>query len=103
MVRETGIGDPIEAPVRRFATLAALVGAMPELVKLDIEGTEYAALPDMLASGFHPQQLLVEFHHRWQEVGPARTREAIRLLNRYGYLVADISAKGKEYTFVRRS
>ena len=27
MVRTTGIGDPIEAPVRRFATLAALVGA----------------------------------------------------------------------------
>jgi FkbM family methyltransferase len=102
MVRETGSGDPIEAPVRRFATLAGLVGAAPELVKLDIEGTEYAVLPDILTSGFRPRQLLVEFHHRWREVGPARTREAIRLLNRYRYLVADVSAKGKEYTFVLR-
>jgi FkbM family methyltransferase len=102
MVRKTGIGDPIEAPVRRFASLVALVGAVPELVKLDIEGTEYAVLPDLLGSGFRPRQLLVEFHHRWQEVGPARTRQAIRLLNRRGYQVADVSAKGKEYTFVRR-
>ena len=100
MVRETGIGDAIEAPVRRFVTLAALVGAVPELVKLDIEGTEYAVLPDMLASGFRPRQLLIEFHHRWREVGARRTREAIRLLNRHGYRVADVSPKGKEYTFV---
>lgn len=100
MVRETGIGDAIEAPVRRFVTLAALVGAVPALVKIDIEGTEYSALPDMLASGFRPRQLLIEFHHWWREVSPRRTREAIRLLNRHGYLVADVSPKGREYTFV---
>jgi FkbM family methyltransferase len=102
MVRATGIGDPIEAPVRRFATLAALVGADPELVKLDIEGTEYAVLPDMLASGFRPRQLLIEFHHWWREVSPRRTRDAIRLLNRHDYRVAHVSPKGKEFTFVLR-
>jgi FkbM family methyltransferase len=100
MVRETGIGDAIDAPVRRFVTLTALVGAVPDLVKMDIEGTEYSVLPDMLASGFRPRQLLVEFHHWWREVSPRRTREAIRLLNRHGYLVADVSPKGREYTFV---
>jgi FkbM family methyltransferase len=100
MVRETGIGEPIEAPVRRFATIAALVGAEPELVKLDIEGTEYAVLPDLLASGFRPRQVLIEFHHWWREISPSRTRGAIRLLNRHGYRVADVSTKGKEYTFV---
>jgi FkbM family methyltransferase len=100
MIRETGLGDPIEAPVRRFATIAALVGTEPELVKLDIEGTEYAVLPDLLGSGFRPRQLLIEFHHWWREVSPGKTRAAIRLLNRHGYRVADVSAKGKEYTFV---
>jgi FkbM family methyltransferase len=102
MVRATGIGDPIDAPVRRFATLVGLAGASPDLVKLDIEGTEYAVLPDLLDSGYRPGQLLIEFHHRWREVGPGRTREAIRLLNRHGYRVADVSPKGKEYTFIYR-
>jgi hypothetical protein len=100
MVRETGIGEAIEAPVRRFVTLVTLVGAVPDLVRIDIEGTEYGVLPDMLSSGFRPRQLLIEFHHWWREVSPRRTREAIRLLNQHGYLVADISPKGKEYTFV---
>jgi FkbM family methyltransferase len=100
MIRETGIGDAIEAPVRRFVTLVTLVGTVPDLVKIDIEGTEYGVLPDMLSSGFRPRQLLIEFHHWWREVSPRRTREAIRLLNRHGYLVADVSPKGKEYTFI---
>ena len=100
MVRESGIGDAVEAPVRRFSTLAAAVGAPPALVKLDIEGNEYAVLPDLLASGFRPRQLCIEFHHRWREIGAGRTRAAIRLLNRHGYRVADVSSKSKEYTFV---
>lgn len=99
MVRATGIGDPIEAPVRRLASLVAMVGTPPVLLKLDIEGTEYAVLPDVMVSGFRPRQLCVEFHHRWREVGPRRTREAIRLLNGHGYCVAHVSPKGKEYTF----
>ena len=100
MVRESGIGEAIEAPVRRFATLAAMVMRPPDLVKLDVEGAEYDVLPDMLASGFRPRQIWIEFHHWWREIPPRRTRDAIRLLNRHGYLIADVSAKGKEYTFV---
>lgn len=101
MVRQYGIGSTIEAPVARFATLVARIGGPPpDLVKLDIEGAEYAVLPDLLASAFRPSQLLVEFHHRWAETGPRATREAIRLLNRAGYRVAAVSDKGREYTFV---
>jgi hypothetical protein len=54
MVRATGIGDPIEAPVRRFATLAALVGADPEIVKLDIEGPSTPCCPTCSRRGSGP-------------------------------------------------
>ncbi len=101
MVRSEGVGDAVEAPVRRIATLMRELGhARLDLVKMDVEGAEYDVLPDMLSSGIRPRQLLVEFHHRWREVGPRRTRETVRRLRRAGYRVADVSPKGRELTFV---
>jgi len=104
MVRTAGVGDVVEAPVRRLGTLRdSLRLPPPDLVKMDIEGAEYRVLPDLLEGGFRPRQILVEFHHRWREVSARATRDAIALLNRHGYLVADVSANGMEYLFVRRS
>jgi FkbM family methyltransferase len=104
MVRRSGIGEAVEAPVARLATLVRQVGGgPPDLLKLDIEGAEYEVLPDVLASGFRPRQILVEWHHRWAETGPAATRRAIGQLNRTGYLVASVSDNGREYAFVRES
>jgi FkbM family methyltransferase len=102
MVRRTGLGEVVEAPVARLATLVTRVGGPPpDLLKLDIEGAEYRVLPELLASGFRPRQILVEWHHRWAETGPTATRRAIRQLNDAGYLVASVSDNGREYTFVR--
>lgn len=101
MVRETGIGESVDAPVRRIGTLMRELGHdRVDLIKMDIEGAEYDVLPDLIASGVLPAQLLVEFHHRWREVGPRRTRQALRLLRRAGYRIADVSPKGRELTFV---
>lgn len=104
MVRRSGIGQAVEAPVARLATLVGRIGGPPpDLLKLDIEGAEYEVLPDVLASGFRPRQILVEWHHRWAETGPKATRQAIRRLNEAGYLVAAVSDNGREYAFVRES
>jgi FkbM family methyltransferase len=97
-----GTSGPIEAPVQRLKTIAARLGhACPDVLKLDIEGAEYAVLPALLADGLRPYQILVEFHHNWRELGARPTREAIALLNRNGYRVANVSASGLEYTFLR--
>jgi len=33
------------------------------LLKIDIEGLEYEVLPDLIAAGYQPRQIAVEFHH----------------------------------------
>jgi hypothetical protein len=73
----------------------------PDVIKMDIEGAEYAVLADLLGSGLRPAQILVEFHHRWREVGARRTRQALQLLARNGYRIADVSENGMEYVFLK--
>jgi FkbM family methyltransferase len=101
MVRGSGLGAPIDAPVRRFRTLTNMLGhTRVDVLKMDIEGAEYAVLRDIVSSGVAIGQLLVEFHHRWKEVGAGQTRQAIKDLASAGFLVAGVSSSGTEYTLV---
>jgi FkbM family methyltransferase len=94
----------IRAPVHRIKTISTMLGhTCIDLLKMDIEGAEYAALPDCLASGLRINQLLVEFHHRWDFIGIAETKRAISLLRYAGYRIANVSPSGCEYTFLLRN
>ena len=102
LVRSDGAGPAVDAPVHRLVTLGSMLRLPPpDLVKMDIEGAEYGVLGDMLASGILPRQILVEFHHRWREVGARRTRDALALLGRHGYRIVDVAPSGLEYTLLR--
>jgi len=92
----------IEVPVHRLTTIMKQLGHQRiDLLKMDIEGAEYAVLSDLLASRIPVNQLLVEFHHRWPGVGPERTKQAIRSLNSAGFRIFHVSASGEEYSFWR--
>jgi hypothetical protein len=56
---------------------------------------------DLLTSGIAVKQLLIEFHHRWPEVGIEKTRQAIHSLNQAGYRIFNISPNGEEYSFLQ--
>lgn len=100
-------GEPsgvIQAPVRRTATLAReLDHDRIDVLKLDIEGGEYDVLPDLLASGPLPLQLLVEFHHGQDGIPFAATADAIAALRRHGYRLFHQSRRGLEFSFVRNT
>lgn len=102
IVRGDSDQSAIRAPVHRLKTIAAMLGhSHIDLLKMDIEGAEYAALPDCLASGLPINQLLVEFHHRWKFIGISETKRAIALLKASGFRIANVSASGSEYTLLR--
>jgi FkbM family methyltransferase len=92
----------IEVPVSRLPTILGSLGHEKiHLLKMDIEGAEYEVLANMFASGIQVDQLLIEFHHRWPEVGVEKTRRALHDLKLSGYRIFHISPSGEEYSFRR--
>jgi FkbM family methyltransferase len=93
-------GPMIEVPVHRLTTILRMLGHESiDLLKMDIEGAEYDVIGDLLQAEIHVGQLLVEFHHRWREVGTQPTRNAIRELNAAGYRIFQVSPR-EEYSFL---
>jgi FkbM family methyltransferase len=91
----------IEVPMHRLGTIMNLLGhEQIDLLKMDIEGAEYGVIADLLACHIPVKQLLVEFHHRWPEVGIEKTRQAIRSLNQAGFRIFYVSPSGEEYSFL---
>lgn len=74
-----------------------------DLLKMDIEGSEYEVIPALLASGARPGQILVEFHHRFAGRGLGATLNAVQALRQSGYALVRLSDHGPEYSFVHES
>lgn len=96
-----GDATVIEVPVRRVSTIMQSLGHPSlDLLKLDVEASEYEVLDAMLWDRVRPVQLLVEFHHRFPGVGAARTARMAAALRAAGYRIFHIAASGEEYGFL---
>jgi FkbM family methyltransferase len=102
VISQGSTATPIEAPVRRLATIMKMLGHDElDVLKMDIEGAEYDVLGDVIASKVRVGQLLVEFHHRWGDIGLEKTRDTIRRLNQAGFRIFKVSPTGEEYSFLK--
>jgi FkbM family methyltransferase len=98
------LAQKVSAPVKRLETLVAELGVTsPDILKMDIEGFEYAVIDDILAGAIRPQQWLIEFHHQMYKISNERTEEAVAKLRDGGYLLYYVSESGHEYGFVHNS
>ena len=70
LARTEGVGPSIEAPVQTVGSLMRELGhPRIDLLKLDIEGAEYGVVAKLISQRLPVRQILVEFHHRWREIG----------------------------------
>ena len=93
--------DSINVPVKTITTIMNdLQLKRIDILKMDIEGSEYGVLNDLLVTDIRPQQLLVEFHHRFPEIGMAKTKNIIYQLRNEGYRIFSISENAEEYSFI---
>lgn len=93
----------LRAACRRLSALVKELQIAPiDVLKMDIEGSEYDVLDDILPAGIFPGQIAVEFHHRFQEIGIQKTRRAHQSLVRHGYQLAHISPWAEEFLYIRQ-
>ncbi len=71
-----------------------------DVLKMDIEGAEYAVLSDLIRQKIKVGQILVEFHHRLSSTGVDTTRSAIAALSEYGMKISYICPRIEVFTFV---
>lgn len=74
-----------------------------DVLKIDIEGSEYDVLFDILKSGIVVKQILIEFHHRMFKNGARLTKESIKLLNDFGYKLFAFSDSHEELSFIHEN
>jgi FkbM family methyltransferase len=90
-------------PVRRVVSVMSELGHRRiDVLKMDIEGSEYSVVDDILRCRLEIDQVLVEFHHRFPEIGVEATIRAVQKLREGGYAVFNVSANGEEVSFVSR-
>jgi FkbM family methyltransferase len=94
----------VEAPVARVSTIMKRNGHDAlDVLKMDIEGSEYEVIADLLAQRIAVGQLLVEFHHTLPGVSLSRTLDAISSLRDAGYRLFHISPRGLEMSFIHEA
>lgn len=74
-----------------------------DVLKLDIEGSEYEVIENILTSNLSITQILIEFHDRFFNNGQLKTKQAIRKLNDYGYEIFAISDSLEEISFIKKN
>jgi FkbM family methyltransferase len=73
------------------------------MIKLDVEGTEYEIVPELVSEARRVRQLLIEFHHRLLQ-GPEATDQTARVIDALrmaGFRLIHRSPRGLEYVFLR--
>jgi len=99
--RETA-GITVGCKVMRYRSiLANLELQHVDVLKLDVEGSEYDVIPDIITSPIQPVQLLVEFHHRIHNIHVADTRRSIKVIKQAGFSLFAVSPGGQELSFIR--
>lgn len=73
-----------------------------DVLKMDIEGSEYNVIDSILDSKVFVNQILIEFHDRFFENGVKKTQQAIMKLKEHGYEIFAVSSSYEEISLIHK-
>jgi hypothetical protein len=74
-----------------------------DVLKMDIEGSEYDVIEDIINSNISITQILVEFHDRLFENGYQKSIKIINALKLKGYEIFAVSESFEEVSFINKN
>lgn len=95
--------DVISVKMKTFKEISQIFShKIIDILKMDIEGSEYDVIDDILNSNIIINQILVEFHDRFIQNGNSKTKNFVSKLNEMGYQIFAISNSFQEVSFIRQ-
>lgn len=74
-----------------------------DIIKLDIEGSEFSVIENLDFEKINCGQILIEFHERFFKDGKKLKNNAIKKLKDNNYYCFAISNNGEEYSFINKN
>jgi FkbM family methyltransferase len=92
----------IKVRMKSFADIANELGHTKiDVIKMDIEGSEYEVLESIISSKVEIGQILVEFHDRLFPENEEKSKQAVQLMNKFGYRIFAASDTFEEISFIK--
>jgi FkbM family methyltransferase len=93
----------IDVHLKSFSDIIAELGHIYiDVLKIDIEGSEYNVIPNILHTGVPIGQILLEFHDRLYDEIPYRSKQTIQVLLEHGFEVFGTSLSYEEISLINR-
>lgn len=94
--------DYVAVPLKSFADILIETGHTHiDVLKMDIEGSEYVVIDSILNAGIQIKQLLLETHERFFEDGKQKGEKFFKSLHDHGYRIFAISDTYQEISLVK--
>jgi FkbM family methyltransferase len=74
-----------------------------DLLKLDVEGSEFDVLNEILNKNINVNQIVVEFHDRFFKNGKEMRKKIIKKLKNKGYTLFAVSSSFEEFSFIKKN
>ena len=101
MERRNGGGVAFRCKVLTFDSMRRLLGHdHVDVLKMDVEGSEYAAVAEIMGHDRLPDQLLIEYHHGYNGFSVSDTVRSVEIIRSKGYKIFYVEPNGREISFI---
>lgn len=92
----------VSVPMKSFNDITTELGHQHiDVLKMDIEGSEYLLIDDILSTKIRIDQILIEVHERFFNDGKSKTHNLLKSLKHSGYAIFAVSETMEEISFIR--